>query len=85
MPPQLTHDIAARTLRNLVHDQGDTETFDAYEFILDELMAAQRRADHMQKMLDKLRREYAKLVSDSLRDMARRNESQMRAIAERGK
>lgn len=85
MPPQLTHDAAARTLRNLVHDQGDDETFDAFEFILDELMAAQRRADHMQKMLDKLRCEYARLVSDSLRDQDRRNQAQMRAIVERNK
>lgn len=85
MTPQLTHNAAARTLRNLVHDLGDTETFDAYEFILYELSAAQRRADHMQKMLDKLRQEYAQLVSDSLRDQDRRNQAQMRAIAERNK
>jgi hypothetical protein len=73
---------AARTLRNLVHDHGDTNTFDAFEFILDELRAARGRADHIQKMLDRLRREYAQLVSDNMRDQSRRNQAQMRAIAE---
>jgi hypothetical protein len=85
MTPQLIHDTAARTLRNLVSDHGDTDTFDAFEFILDELSAAQRRADPMLKQLDRLRREYAQLVSDNLRDQDRRNQAAVRAVAERGK
>lgn len=85
MTQQLTHDEAARILRNMVHDQGDTETFDAYEFILDELRAAQNRADHKQRMLDRLRREYAILVSDNLRDQGIRNQATVRAVAERNK
>jgi hypothetical protein len=82
---QLTHDAAARTLRNLVHDQGDTDTFDAYAFILDELRFANNKSDHLQRMLDKLRREYALLVSDTLRDQDRRNQATVRAVAEKGK
>jgi len=85
MPPQLTHDAAARTLRNLVHDHGDTDTFDAYEFILDELRGANNKADHLQRMLDKLRREYAQLISDNLRDAQRRDLATVRAVAERNK
>jgi len=84
MTPPLTHDAAARTLRNLIHDQGDTDTFDAYEFILDELRAARGQADHMQKMLDRLRREYAQLVSDNLRDQQRRDLATVRAVVKRG-
>ena len=83
MPPQLTHDAASRTLRILVYDQGDQETFDAYEFILDELRFANNKADHLQRMLDKLRREYAQLISDNLRDAQRRDLATVRAVARR--
>jgi hypothetical protein len=85
MTPQLTHDAAARTLRNLVCDQGNTEIYDAFKFILDELRFANNKADHLQRMLDKLRCEYAQLVSDTLRDQDQRNQAAVRAVAERNK
>lgn len=81
MTPQLTHDSAARELRILVHDQGDETTFDAYEFVLDELSAAHKKVDVLQKQLDACRREYAQLVSDNERDRMRKNINTVKAIA----
>lgn len=84
MTAQLTHDEAARILRTLVHDQGDEQTFGAYEFVLDELSAAHKRVDVLQKQLDASRREYAQLVSDNMRDQQRRDLATVRAVVKRG-
>lgn len=85
MTPQLTHDEAARMLCNLVTEQGNQETFDALDFVLDELTAARKTNSQLIAVCDQLRKEYSQLVSDNMRDQNRRNQATMRAVAERGK
>jgi len=85
MTPQLTHDVAVRQLRLLVTDIGNRIIFDALDFLLDELTAARKSNGQLIAERDVLRREYAQLVSDNMRDQGRRNQAAVRAVAERGK
>lgn len=86
MPPQLTHENAARTLRNAIQDCGGYKEYHAaLDFILDELKATTKDNMLLRIERDNARKEITTLVGNALRDQDRRNQAALRAVAERNK